>query len=304
MNKCPKCKRNDLEYLGNGEFLCPWTDCKWKGNREIKIYNYPAIIKSKFHFLNRPRLSVIIPYAHSQDIQRTNALYLLINNLTNQTMKSYEIVVVEYIKEGQEPRFPYLDKIDKYIVLKDNRHLNKAWLMNIGAREANSENLIFHDADVLIRSNFLETVWECSHHWQFFTCWSSFRCMPGKDNPYTRIHNSETVRCMIGSFYSERDFFFNQLGGFNENYFGYGREDTDLWHRVNYIFKGKIPIMKYDVIHYYHHWHQPNGANPLDRDDISGNAMLEYTMKYPKRVIEILKNTNLGRMESPTIIEY
>ena len=176
--------------------------------------------------------------------------------------------------------------------------------MNVGAREAKYDHLIFHDADVLFGKNFLQEVANMTQEYKIFSCWSTFRCMPGRDNPYMRIHVPSTIRCLIGAWYCEKDYFFNILGGYNEDYFGYGREDSDIWHRAHYLTKatGGIPVMDYPLVHYYHNWHPDNGANPLDRQDKRANAILEKVMANPDEVRQMLLKVKIGNKKHPTII--
>ena len=97
---------------------------------------------------------------------------------------------------------------------------------------------------------------------------------------------------------------FNVFGGYNEDYFGYGREDSDIWYRANHLLNCKIPYLGYPLVHYYHHWHPDNGPNPLNREDKHANVLLDITMRKPEEVIRrlLLVKNMLGNKESPTLI--
>ncbi|KKL18245.1 hypothetical protein LCGC14_2477470, partial [marine sediment metagenome] len=134
-------------------------------------------------------------------------------------------------------------------------------------------------------------------------CWSQYRLLPGRDNPYLRIHTPRTISCLVACWYCNKDYFWDIFGGYNEDYYGYGREDSDIWHRAKALL-GEIPNLDYCLVHPYHHWHPDNGANPLDRDNKRGNAILKKCMEKPEEIRQMLlaKKDELGNIEHPTFI--
>lgn len=262
-------------------------------------------------------LSLIIAYTYSKDENRLEGLKSLMQSIESQTYKNFETIVVEDTQGRKESLFPFGNKVNKVITITDPEHrkFNKAWVMNVGAREASTDNLLFIDAEISFGSDFLQKVVEFAKDKEFFNCWSKYVCMTGRDNPNERYHYfCKTIRAMIGVFFSKKDFFFNTLGGYNENYFGYGGEDNDIFHRAKFIFeKGSkkyfdnfwekfetnIPVMEYTIYHHYHHWHPPEGANPLclEREDI-----LKYTFDNPQNIINKLTKSNIGNKQCPILI--
>jgi len=310
---CPNCgrigiiKRKDSLEIWH----CPWLDCKYEGNGPKKYE--PILDKLKYgnvvsyeHLESAqnngclPKMSCIIPFAKSLDPQRDNALKLLFDCFHNQTFQDFEIIVVEHRRDNSWGSFPYL--VDKHIVVVDNRPFNKAWCCNVGAKVAKTENLVFHDADVLFGQDYLQKVYDFSAYHDLFSGWSSFRCMPGKDNPYLRIHVPKTIHCLVGAWYARKSFFWNTFGGWNEDYFGYGREDSDTWHRARYVCGGKVANLDYSLVHYYHNWHPPNGPNPLNLNDDRGNAILKTCMNTPEEIVKKLLavKDRLGNPDHPT----
>jgi len=309
--RCPKCGRVGLYETNPGTYGCPWLDCKLKGYVPKKeIYNGDAItleekelhkkIMKGIEKITIPELSCIVAYAKSPDPQRDEATTKLINCFLAQRFRKFELIVVEFAKDGIG-KFPYGWIVDKHIILQDDRPFNKSWLMNVGARVATTNNLIFHDADVLFGKDYLEKINEFRKTHVLFSGWSSFRCMPGRDNPHMRIHVPRTISCLIGAWFCNKDYYWNTFGGYNEDYFGYGREDSDIWHRATYLLDG-IPVMDYPLVHYYHNWHPDSGPNPLIREDKRANAILEKCMKNPEEIRQMLLKVKLGNMEHPTLI--
>jgi predicted glycosyltransferase involved in capsule biosynthesis len=263
------------------------------------------------------KLSLIIAYTYSKDENRLEGLRALMQSIKSQTYKNFETIVVEDTQGRKESSFPFGNEVNKVITITDPEHrkFNKSWIMNVGAREAATDNLLFIDSEISFGLDFLQKVIEFAQNKQFFNCWSEYICMVGRDNPNERRHFfPKTIRAMIGIFFSKRDFFFNVLGGYNENYFGYGGEDNDIFHRAKFIFENNnikyeenfwerfettIPVMNYTIYHHYHHWHPPEGPNPLcpNREDILIN-----TFKNTQKIIDKLIKTNIGNLKCPTLI--
>ena len=264
------------------------------------------------------RFSLIIAYTYSKDPHRLNGLKALMASIKSQTHREFEVLVVEDRQGHNVTRFPFPGEVDKVVTISDpkNRKFNKAWVMNVGAREAKFPDMLFIDAEVSFGSDYLEKAADLARRTPFFNGWSEYVCLPGRDNPKERRHYCETDRrtisALIGIFYAKKEFFFGRLGGYNENYFGYGGEDNDIFSRIKYLFeigmtdaeKSKtmtpMPSLPYTIYHNYHHWHPVDGANPLcpDRDDI-----LKIVYEHPKEVIDLLIKANVGKGECPTVIE-
>ena len=134
-------------------------------------------------------------------------------------------------------------------------------------------------------------------------CWDSIFLMPGKDNPILRILRLEHLLTVGGIFYTEKNFFFNTVGGFSEDYFGYGSEDNDLYTRVNMILDKNMPKMPYSIVHCYHHWHPIDGPDPYNEDSISHKyrKMVKYK-NYWKLITNALIKANTGNEKSPTAV--
>ena len=186
------------------------------------------------------KLSVIIPYTHGDEL-REQAYFRLRQCIQAQTMQDFEVIIVEQDMGNIPPYF--FTNNQRIIVVKDpqSRPFNKSWLVNIGVKNASSNNILVVDAD-------------------------------------------------------------GWLGGMNENYFGYGREDSDLWIRADYInqYSG-IPEIKYPLTHQYHHWVV---TDTKDAPDYRKNCEIwKATKRDPQKIIDKLKQADLGNIEHPTLID-
>jgi len=244
-------------------------------------------------------MNLIIAYTEGVDENRLIGLQILLRSISVQTTESV-VTLVEDL-QGKERSSLRVPKNIEHITIQDPQHrkFNKAWVMNVGARCSKEEGLIFIDAEMSFGSYFVELIAENAKKWDFFNCWSSYICMPGRDNPNKRVHVfPKTVSCLIGAFYSTKKFFFERLGGYNENYFGYGGEDNDIFWRAQHIL-GSIPFMTYEITHNYHHWHPKDGPNPLNEQR---EEMMNITKNDPASMIKKLVSSKIGDIRCPTLV--
>jgi len=281
-------------------------------------------------------LSIVIPYTYGGEL-REQALGNLIKCLDAQTFKDFEVIVVEeigkvyqgtiknrieeilgfnldkelWIKIQQEisknktiktpidGKFPYKDKADKYILLRDNRLFNKSWCINVGIRNALANNVLIVDADMLFGKEYFKKVIKFREkNSKFFSGYNCLVCLPGRDNPVIRIIEQD-INAMGGIWFVNKYFFFEELGGMNENYYGYGGEDNDVYQRAKFLL-GEDARLPYTLVHQYHHWHERGSSFELNPNRLN---LLNVTRRKTKEIIRKLIETNLGQKKSPTEIK-
>lgn len=216
------------------------------------------------------KLSVIVPLYGFQP-QRDVALQNLLTAIDAQDLrvcdanndptevKDFEVIVVEQRSDDVHtlPTRPHL----KHITLPAQKEgFNKSWCMNVGAKAAGCDHLVFLDVDMVFGTAFFSKINYFINNLKFFTCWSYIVSMPGKDMPVAKIITRD-IMTAGGAFFINRKFYWN-AGGMNENYYGYGGEDNDLWVRVNPLLgeKGRFNVvsMPYALGHTYHDWAAPS----------------------------------------------
>ncbi len=256
-------------------------------------------------------LSVIVPYSN-QDETRLPALktmlgclreqdYMITDHNHNPTdKKSFEVI---FIEQKTHPEYKTVDTFgipDKHIVVDYPGEFNKSWIMNVAAREAKGGILVFMDADMIFGKEYLYYVnlWRQNTHPnpKFFVGWDWIIKLPGRDEPNVRMVRT-TALTAGGVFWIDTDFYW-EVGGMNENYFGYGGEDNDFWVRANVILGKKnhknVLNAPYPMAHIYHDCAvaSPNRFYPLNR-----------TIQFPQLITERLKRERLGKTEGPTLIK-
>lgn len=249
-------------------------------------------------------LSIIVPYTYGGK-DRERALYSCLDSIKDQLMQSFELIIVEEVLNDNKPMFSGHPRVNNHIILRDNRKFNKSWIINVAARKANTNSLVIIDADSIMRKeHFGEIFMYRNNHpqFKFFCAYLYLKLQPGKDNPVERLVSSKYLEAIGGAWFCYKDFFFNTLGGINENYFGYGAEDNDMWWRVqlwynNTLGNGSeypIPMMPVNMVHQYHDW-APFTAERYD--------MLNKTRNHPDIVTRRLVTAELGKESGPTLIK-
>ena len=246
------------------------------------------------------KLSVVIPYCYGGDELREIALDNLMLSIKAQDTTDFELIVVEQFVKNDMVMFRHRDKVDQFITLIDpeKRTYNKSWGMNVGVRVAKSDNVLVLDADIMFGKDYFSKIIEFSTNKRFFHGYNWLTLMPGRDNPIVRIWAHSKICATGGAWFTTKDFYWNKVGGMNENYFGYGGEDNDMERRVKYLLK-TIPEIDYPLIHQYHHWHPVTGGNPLS----DFHKLLDVTERNPLLTITRLQQVQLGNISNPTLIE-
>ena len=233
-------------------------------------------------------ISVIIPYTKG-DEQREKNLLQLVTNIKKQTYKDFELILVEMLFE--KPNDLDIDDCNHIcIAYPKNNRFNKSWAINVGVRNANSDNLLVVDADMVFGNDYFQKVVEfIEKSSKFFIGYSKLHCEIGKDNPEERIHNPSYLKAAGGAWYANKDFFWS-VGGMNESYFGYGAEDNDFWERANFVLR-EIYALPVNITHIYHHWHPKESNFPLNTERIEIFNQVKHNIP---EAIDKLQHCNWG----------
>jgi glycosyltransferase involved in cell wall biosynthesis len=256
------------------------------------------------------KMSIIVPYSN-QDPRREEGLNHLFNSIDKQDLRvvvnnkateqrDWEFIFVEHDTGGDYKRFDARGIPDQHIILKYESKYNKAWCMNVAARHSRTDWLVFCDADMLFGKEYLYKV----NLWRtktiprdpFFIGWDSLMKLPGKSEHIARTLDPTAALTAGGIFWVHKNFFW-QVGGMNENYFGYGGEDNDFWIRVNVTLGGASTInvrrAPYALVHSYHDDAEPSPERFYHLDRVH---------QHPQEIIKKLKSVDhlLGNTSTPT----
>jgi predicted glycosyltransferase involved in capsule biosynthesis len=258
-------------------------------------------------------LSILLPIAGRN---RKKYLDICIHFLKKQKFDNYEIILVEQVdcllgnKRLGGPFYKNTTGIDKYIQIKDSNknHFNQPWMENVGARYAKGKKLLFYDVDLICKDeNYLEKIYEFDT--PYFVAWNKMFCLTNKCSNNilcnTKVTNFSLENVYVSGMQKyagvgfavciDKDFFFNKLGGYNENYLGWGGNDTDIAWRALNILKKEYKFS----IDLYHLWHEKSYAKNLIH---KRKSIWLTTKNNPHKITKRLKNANLGNIKKQTFI--
>ena len=238
-------------------------------------------------------ISVIVAYTKG-DKTRQESFKIFMDCVNKQTYKDFELIIVEMLfDEPSEIVWEGIKHITldyKYIpALESIYHLfNKSWCINVGVRNAVSNNLLIIDADLQFEKDYFQRIVDFSKNApKFFVCYENIIWSKGRDNPNERIVRGLHLHTAGGSWFIDKDFFW-EIGGMDESFFGYGGEDNEFWERARHILK-TITYMQGKITHTYHHWHNGRFALGSHR-----NRILNSTERNVPEAIKRLKEVQLG----------
>lgn len=204
-----------------------------------------------------PSISVVIPV---RDIQRRDAVRVVVNSIRAQQFPKIEIIIAE------QDDFPKLKIPD----LKPCRHFfaknkykkqpfNKAMAFNLGIANASYEKIILQDADIICPAIYARKIYKLLNEYEGLHIGSRVLYMSqSATDEVTSTDKIDAKRECIrvvtyyegGSLACTKKGYFG-CGGFNEIFEGYGVEDCDFFGRLKYHTKF-CNERSVDLIHMWH----------------------------------------------------
>lgn len=174
-----------------------------------------------------PEITYVIPF---RDFERTDSIRTVVNNVRAQR---FPVIHINLVEQDTTTRIAIDDYQPINHMLIDNPEsglFNKSKAFNLGVARAPSERVILHDADMLAQGHYTQTVYDTLTDFE--------SCHIGKTVLYTlpeagkAINNAQVVghdvKCERvvgyyegGSLACTRSAYW-KIGGFNEDYHGYG----------------------------------------------------------------------------------
>lgn len=216
-----------------------------------------------------PQVSFILGH---RGLDRLPHLLLTLRSIAGQAGAPIEAVVVE--QSFQREVEDLLPRWVRYVhtpTPSPDYEYNRAWTFNAGARAARGTILVFHDNDMLVPAQYAaELMARARERWEFldlkrFVFYlderATRRVFDGNALPVgapPRI--AQNLRG--GSVAVVRDAYF-AVGGFDEEFIGWGGEDNEFWERASV--RGEVNQFGY--LPFLHLWHAPQKGKLL-----GGNA--------------------------------
>lgn len=220
-----------------------------------------------------PIVSYIVPF---RGTDRTGAIKTIIQNIKAQHYPAIDVVLIEQ-DDNIKVRHPEYQTIthEKALSRKTGDPFTKAIAFNLGVKLAKAKKLILHDADIVVDSKY--TAKMCS----YLDVYQGVHI--GKSVLYLENTSTQTVitsqKVILDSTLNRMVSYFEggslgcvfdiycSIGGFNEDFIGYGNEDCEFYYRLSKckFFGERTGERTEDFIHLWHdrnagwkEWHNIN----------------------------------------------
>lgn len=232
-------------------------------NKAREYYNNIKENKNRIYveFTNKskiPAITCIIPF---RDIGRSKCIETVVNNIRTLKYPEVQIILAEQDDQSRinKNRFPCID----HVLVKSpiqNMHFSKSLAFNKGVSLAEFENMILHDADMLVRSDYASKIvglleqYESAHIGKT-VCYmereSTDRIVKEQSIQRDNISSDRIVNYYEGGSLAIRKQAYIKIGGFCEKFIGYGCEDCEFYHRMT-IGTNNYTIRSIDLFHLWH----------------------------------------------------
>lgn len=200
---------------------------KLKNAKALFANRQPAVRVGPTEQSRVPTITYVIPF---RDLGREDCIVSVVNNVRAQRFPAIHIIIVEQDTQTKiniarfEPVYYYL------AAEHDNLLFNKAKAFNLGVSKAMSDRVILHDADMLVTGNYTATVNAILN--EYDACHLGATVIYASPEATNTINATKSVtvgaHCDHGVGYFEggslacKTDTYWRVGGFNENFWGYG----------------------------------------------------------------------------------
>ena len=233
-------------------------------------------------------LTIVLPFRNRDKQKLEHCLYTLTHQIRN-----YPIILVDYGSDDTHKKIlvELSSKYDFKIITVSALEWKKTHASNIGLKSVETKYVLFSDVDMIFAPNFTDAVLkalEGGH--QVVTCncfylpkgetlkltmplvWSEYR-------PSIEQTSGDTA---VGACLAVETAWAKSVGGFDEAYKGWGREDVDLLTRAKLAGLIHTWITSHTV--FYHQWHE-NSDWKRDKQGIEANARHFEEFTFKKKLI-------------------
>lgn len=160
---------------------------------------------------------------------------------TIKSIKAQEYPLIEIIVTEQDAVSRFNDKTVQHIFTESNRPFNKSQAFNIAVKHAKFNKIILHDADIIVPVNYTKKMSELlDKHDGVHIGKTVYYLSKGSTIALNKTEKLDenliidriapyfeggSIGCKYNSYY--------EIGGFNDEFDGYGNEDTEFYSRLS-----------------------------------------------------------------------
>jgi len=203
-----------------------------------------------------PAISCIVPF---RNVGRTGAVDAVLNNLRAQRFPVVELVLVEqdsarHVDEAAVAPVQYL-----HLPGLENKLFNKSLAFNAGVRSSRHPLVVLHDADTMAQGDYLERVYRALQEHEavhlgarvIYTTQDSCAELIRQGRVPGDCGCDRVVGYFEGGSLGLLKETYWRIGGFNEDFWGYGCEDCDFYYRM----AGATKFLNRRELDFLHLWH-------------------------------------------------
>ena len=267
------------------------------------------------------KISVIIT-VHGNDIDRYVNLLQLLKCLKNQTRKPDEVIIVEQ-HIGNDSRYYYQVNLTElniqYIPIVFTGHeklFSVSWCRNVGIYKATGDIVVCIDCDYMFDNSYIETILNISIE-NYYLGWSTIYFIERTEknrviwyDSFPKVDDKTDLRISTKDNFREggiqifnKQWFIDNLVGFSEDMFGWGREDVEITTRMRIIFGTPEKLGDLNQLNYtiYHLWHR---KNPAIKDLLNNHRVMEQNLRDRNVALtaQRMREVSVGNPEHPNPI--
>lgn len=216
-----------------------------------------------------PSISYVIPF---RETSRADAISTVVNNIRAQKFPRIDIILSEH---DVSPKLLNVvdSNINQYVLHKSTHgeHFNKSKAFNNGVALAKYEAVVLHDADTLAPGHYTKMVFNTlSNYDSCHICSTVYYTTQNSAKLFYEDYNCQNVVCDRIVTYFEGGSLackvskYWDVGGFVEDYDGYGCEDCDFYARLKST-SGWLENRSINLLHLWHDrsdgWNLKHNAN-------------------------------------------
>ncbi len=202
----------------------------------------------------------VIGYRHS--IERLNNLKRVLDWITG--FQGIDLIVIE---QDTHSKISHLNLRCRHIFLKSKKPYNKSWAFNVATKMAKSNIIVFADSDLIMHPNHFIEGLQLMEKYEMVNPYLSVIDLNPQESQFqleqmtqiTRPGRGETDHQKVpicGGICIFRKDAIMKIGGWNEDFIGWGAEDDFVSHKVKQFLNWhQLPHKCY---HLYHSRTQPN----------------------------------------------
>lgn len=185
-----------------------------------------------------PEVTYVVPFRNTN---REQCIHTVINNIRAQKFPVIHIIMTEQ-DAGNNLDISHVQPVI-HLLAADNRTtlFNKSRAFNVGVSQAATDRIILHDADMVVPDNYTQEIYQVLEEYE--ACHIGQNVLYADPKSTTRICETRTVDETVklnrvvgyfegGSLACTRQVYW-RVGGFCEDFWGYGVEDCEFYARVS-----------------------------------------------------------------------